>query len=197
MTATISATQVKELRERTGSGLMECKNALSETSGDVEKAIDILRKKGSAKAAKKASRETREGIIGSYIHATGKIGVMVEICCETDFVAKNEKFRAFSKDVAMHIAAANPAYLKREDVPQEIIEREKEIFREGIGNKPENIQEKILEGKLNKFYSEICLLEQRFVKDDDVTIGELLTVKITELGENLVLRRYTRFELGN
>lgn len=193
---TITAAQVKDLRERTGAGMMECKNALSQTEGNIEQAIDHLRKKGVAKAAKKAGRETREGAIGYYIHHNGKVGVLVEICCETDFVAKNDTFQEFSRNVSMHIAVQNPSWLSKEDVPADILERESAIHREQIGDKPPEIQEKIITGKLRKFYEENCLLNQKFIKDDSVSIGDLLTQKITELGENLSIRRYARLQLG-
>ena len=193
----ISSSLVKELRERTGAGMMECKKALTETKGDIEKAIDDLRKKGIAKAAKKADRKTEEGFIGSYIHSNGKIGVLVEICCETDFVGKNENFRSFAKDVAMHIAAANPLFLKREDIPVEFVEKERSIHQETIKNKPDNIVEKIVDGKMAKYYSEVCLMEQPFVKDDQQTIQGFLTSKINEIGENIVIKRFVRFHLGS
>ncbi|EKD27452.1 MAG: translation elongation factor Ts [uncultured bacterium] len=192
----ISAEMVKDLREKSGAPMMDCKKALTEAGGDMEKAFEILRKSGAAKAAKKASREAKEGFIGSYIHSNGKVGVMVEINCETDFVAKNPVFRDFAKDVSMHIAAANPTYLKREDVPETVIAKEKEIQAAQITGKPANIVEKILVGKMDKFYSDVCLLEQKFIKDDKLSIKDILTSKITELGENLVLKRFTRFEVG-
>lgn len=192
----ITADMVKDLRDRTGVPMMDCKRALEETSGDMDKAIEALRKKGAAKAAAKAARVVKEGFIGCYIHSNGKIGVMVEINCETDFVAKNEKFREFAKDIAMHIAASNPQYLKREDVPQEVLEKEKEIHRAQVADKPANIQDKIIGGKLDKYFSEICLLEQPFVKDDKMSIRELVNSKITEIGENLVVKRFIRYDIG-
>jgi len=193
----ITAEMVKELREKTGAGLMDCKRVLSESNGDIEKAIDMLRQKGLATAAKKAARTASEGLIGSYIHMD-KLGVMVEINCETDFVARTEDFRNLVKDIAMHIAAANPAYASREDVPQEVIEREKEIYRAQIVNKPPQVTEKILEGKLEKFYSDTCLLDQIFIKDPEgkQKIKDLITEKIAKLGENIVFRRFARFQLG-
>ncbi len=193
----ITAEMVKELREKTGAGLMDCKRVLSESNGDVEKAIDMLRQKGLATAAKKATRTASEGLIGSYIHMD-KLGVMVEINCETDFVARTDDFRNLVKDTAMHIAAANPAYVSREDVPQEVIEREKQIYRAQIVNKPPQVIEKILEGKLEKFYSDTCLLDQIFIKDPEgkQKIKDLITEKIAKLGENIVFRRFARFQLG-
>ena len=192
----ITAEQVKELRDKTGVPMMDCKRALEESSGDMDKAVEILRKKGAAKAAAKATRVVKEGFIGSYIHANGKIGVMVEVNCETDFVAKNQSFRDFCKDIAMHIAAANPPYLKREDVPADILEKEKEIHREQIKDKPANVQDKIITGKLEKYFSDVCLLEQPFVKDDKISIKDLINNKITEIGENLVIKRFVRMEVG-
>lgn len=193
----ISAETVKDLREKTGAGLMDCKRALTESGGDMEKAIDYLRQKGLASAAKKASRSASEGLIGSYIHMD-KLGVMVEINCETDFVARTDDFRGLVKDVAMHIAAANPPYISREDVPAETIEREKEIYRAQVTNKPPQVVEKILEGKLEKFYSDMCLLDQVFIKDPDgkKKVKDLITEKIAKLGENIVVRRFARFQLG-
>ncbi len=193
----ITAEMVKELREKTGAGLMDCKRVLSDSNGDIEKAIDMLRQKGLATAAKKAARTASEGLIGSYIHMD-KLGVMVEINCETDFVARTDDFRILVKDIAMHIAAANPEYVSREDVLPEVIEREKEIYRAQIVNKPPQVIEKILEGKLEKFYSDTCLLDQIFVKDPDgkQKIKDLITEKIAKLGENIVFRRFARFQLG-
>lgn len=194
---TISASMVKELRERTGSGLMDCKRALSENHGDIEKAIDWLRQKGLAAATKKAGRKASEGIIGTYVHMD-KIGVMVEVNCETDFVARTDEFRSLVKDLAMHIAAASPLYLSANDVPEDLKEREREIYRAQVTNKPANIIEKIVEGKLEKFFSETCLLEQIFIKDTEQKqkIKDLITEKIAKLGENIVLRRFVRFQLG-
>jgi elongation factor Ts len=194
---TISSDTVKELRDQTGVGLMDCKRALSEAGGDFQKAVDILRKKGLAVAAKKSGREASEGIIGSYIHMD-RIGVLVELNCETDFVAKTDDFRQLVKDIAMHVAAANPLYLKREDVPADVIEREKEIYAAQIKNKPPHVIEKIIEGKLEKFYTESCLMDQVFIKDPEQKkkVKDLITDTIARLGENIVLRRFVRFQLG-
>jgi len=194
---TISANMVKELRERTGSGLMDCKRALSENQGDIEKAIDWLRQKGLAAASKKSGRKASEGIIGTYVHMD-KIGVMVEVNCETDFVARTDDFKNLVKDVAMHIAASNPLYLSQDDVPEDVKEREREIYRAQITNKPANIVDKIVEGKLDKFFSETCLLEQIFIKDTEQKqkIKDLINEKVAKLGENIVLRRFVRFQLG-
>ena len=193
----ISAEIVRDLREKTGAGMMDCKKALTETNGDMEKAVDVLRQKGLASAAKKSGRSASEGLIGSYIHMD-KIGVMVEINCETDFVARTDDFRALVKDIAMHIAAANPQYVGREDVPADIIEREKEIYRAQVTGKPAPVVEKILEGKLDRYFGDFCLLEQIFVKDPDgkKKIKELVTEKVAKLGENVVVRRFARFQLG-
>jgi len=195
---TITAAQVSELRKVTGAGLMDCKKALAETGGDQEKAVDYLRKKGLAAASKKAGRIASEGVVGSYIHAVGKIGVLVEVKCETDFVAKNEAFQAFVKDIAMHIAAASPQFVRREEVPEELLEREKEIYRAKAkeSGKPDAIIEKIVEGQINKFYGDICLLEQAFVKDPDKTIQTYLNETIAAIGENMSIRRFTKFVLG-
>lgn len=197
MMTTISADRVKELREKTGAGMMECKKALTESKGDFEKAIDCLRQKGLATAAKKASRSASEGLVSSYIHMD-KIGVLLEVNCETDFVAKTDDFKGLVKDVALHIAAANPSYLSHEDVPQDVIEREKDIYKAQVANKPPQVVEKIVEGKLDKFFSDTCLLEQAFVKDPEqkLKIKELVTEKIAKLGENIVIRRFVRFQLG-
>ncbi|MBI5025217.1 MAG: translation elongation factor Ts [Nitrospirae bacterium] len=193
----ITADAVKELREKTGAGLMDCKKALSEAEGDFDKAIDLLRLKGLATASKKAGREASEGLIGSYIHM-GKIGVLVEVNCETDFVARTDAFRELAKDIAMQIAASNPAYLKRADVPEDIIEKEKEIYRAQITNKPPQVIEKIIEGKLEKFYADTCLMEQTFIKDPEQkkTVQDIITEKIAKLGENIAVRRFIRFQLG-
>lgn len=194
---TVTAEMVKELRERTGAGLMDCKRALAETGGDMEKAIDTLRQKGLATAAKKSGRVASEGIIGSYIHMD-RLGVLVEVNCETDFVAKTDDFKGLVKDIAMHIAAANPSYVSREAVPQDVVEREKEIYRGQVANKPPQVVEKIIEGKLEKFFSDICLLEQIFIKDPDQKkkIKDLVTEKISKVGENIIVRRFARFQLG-
>ncbi len=189
---------VKELRGKTGAGILDCQNALKETDSDIEKAIDLLRQRGLAAAQKKAGRETREGVVSSYIHAGSKIGVLVEINCETDFVARNEEFQAFVKDVALQIAAANPSYVKRDQVPPEQVEREQAIYlvqAKELG-KPAAAIEKIVHGKLEKFYQEQCLLEQSFIKDPNVTITDLLTQRIATLGENISIARFTRYQLG-
>ena len=194
----VSANMVKELREKTGAGMMDCKKALAETGGDFQKALDFLRQKGLATAAKRAGRVASEGRVGSYIHAGGKIGVMVEVNCETDFVAKTDDFQAFAKDVAMHIAASNPSYVRREEVTADVLDREKEIYRAQArdAKKPEKVMEKIVEGKLEKFYGEVCLLEQAFVKDPDITIQDLLNGLIGKLGEKIEIRRFTRYQVG-
>ena len=193
----ITADAVKELREQTGAGLMDCKKALSEAEGSIDKARDILRQKGLAMASKKTGREASEGLIGSYIHMD-KIGVLVEMNCETDFVAKTDRYKTLVKDIAMHIAAANPIYLKREDVPSEIINKEKDIYSSQITNKPPDIIEKIVAGKLEKFYEETCLLDQFFVKDPEQKkkIKDLVVENIAQLGENIVIKRFVRFQLG-
>ncbi|OPL08372.1 MAG: elongation factor Ts [delta proteobacterium ML8_F1] len=195
--AKISAKDVKELREMTGAGMLDCKKALEETGGNIEEAVKNLREKGIAKAAKKANRVASEGLIASYIHG-GRIGVLVEINAETDFVAKNDEFVEFTKDISMHIAASNPLYVKRDDVPEELVKNEKEILKAQALNegKPEKIVEKMIEGRISKFYKEICLLEQPFVKDPDITVEELLTQKIARIGENINIRRFVRYELG-
>lgn len=194
----VSAAAVKELREKTGAGMLDCKKALDETNGDLEKAIDILREKGLSAAAKKAGRVATEGIVDSYIHAGGRIGVLVEVNCETDFVGKTDQFKAFVRDIAMQIAAANPTYVKREDVPQEDLEREKEVLKAQALNegKPEKIVEKMVEGRMSKFYEEYCLMEQQFIKDPDKKISDLLNEKVGQIGENISIRRFVRFELG-
>lgn len=192
------ATLVKELREKTGAGILDCQKALQENSNDIEKAVDYLRQKGLAAAQKRAAREANEGIVSAYIHPGSRIGVLVEVNCETDFVARNEEFQAFVKDVALQIAAANPTYVKREDVPADIIEKEKAIYEAQAKEmgKPPAAWPKITEGKLEKFYQESCLLEQAFIKEPSVTIKDLLTQKIAKIGENLVIRRFTRYQLG-
>lgn len=194
----ITPGQVKELRERTGAGVMDCKKALSETNGDMEKAIVLLREKGLAKAAKKASRVAAEGIVDSYIHGNGRIGVLVEVNCETDFVAKNQEFRNLVKDIAMQIAAANPKYISREDVPSEVLEKEREILKAQAMNegKPEHIAEKIVEGRIEKFYEENCLLDQPFIKDPDKKVSQVIMEKIAIIGENITVGRFARFEKG-
>jgi elongation factor Ts len=194
----VTPQMVKELRERTGAGMMDCKNALAETGGDMEKAIDALRKKGLASAAKKAGRITAEGAVGSYIHAGGKIGVLVEINCETDFVARTDAFQELVKDIAMHVAAADPRFLRREEVTPEVLERERAIVRERTlaEGKPEKVVDKIVEGRMDKFFAESVLLEQPFIKDPDKTVGELVNERIAKIGENIQVRRFARFKLG-
>jgi elongation factor Ts len=194
----VSSSMVKDLREKTGAGMMDCKRALSETGGNFEKAVDYLRQKGLATAAKRAGRIAAEGRVGSYVHAGGKIGVIVEVNCETDFVAKTDDFQSFAKDVAMHIAASNPLYIQRENVPPEVLGREREIYRAQAreAGKPEKIMEKIIEGKLEKFYSEVCLLEQPFIKDPDLTVQDLLNGLIGKLGEKVEIRRFSRIQVG-
>ncbi|HYH78849.1 MAG TPA: translation elongation factor Ts [Longimicrobium sp.] len=196
--ADISAKDVKELRDRTGAGMMECKSALTEAAGDMERAIDILRAKGAAKAAKRAERETKEGSIGSYIHMGGRIGVMVEVGCETDFVARNDEFQKLVRDIAMHIAAAAPVAVRREDFPADLVERERGIFREQMkeSGKPEQIWDKIVQGKLDKFFAEGALLEQPFVKNPDQTVGQLVIEASAKTGEKIEVRRFARFALG-
>ncbi len=194
----VTAEQVKELREMTGAGMMECKKVLQETDGNMEKAAELLRERGVVKAAKKAGRIAAEGLVDSYIHGDGRIGVLVEVNIETDFAAKNPEFREFVKDVAMQIAAAKPEYVRREEVPAEVVEKEKEIIKAQAMNegKPAEIAEKMVTGRIDKFFKEICLLEQDFVKNPDVTIGQLLTEKIANIGENITIRRFVRFERG-
>jgi elongation factor Ts len=187
---------VKQLREKTNAGIMDCKRALAESGGDLEKAEAALRTKGIASASKKASRVTKEGIVASYIHLQGKVGVLVEVNCETDFVAKNENFREFVKDITLHIAAAYPLYVGREEVPEEAVESERATYETQAKGKPESVISKIVEGKLDKFYSTVCLLEQGFIKNPDQTVKELVATKIAELGENIVIRRFTRYLVG-
>ena len=187
---------VKQLREKTNAGMMDCKRALTEANGDLAKAETILRTKGITSASKKASRATKEGIVASYIHLQGKVGVLVEANCETDFVAKNENFRGFVKDITLHIAAAHPLYVSRDDVPAKLVEAEREIYKAQVKGKPANVVDKIVAGKLDKFYSTVCLLEQGFIKNPDETIKDLLSAKIAELGENIVIRRFTRYLMG-
>jgi elongation factor Ts len=189
---------VKELREKTGAGMMDCKEALTKCSGDFEKAIDHLRKKGMSAATKRSSKAAKDGVIASYIHMGGKIGVLVELNCETDFVAKTDDFRLLAKELTMHIAAANPRYLKSEDIPPDVLEREKEIYRSQAlaEKKPEKIWDKIIEGKLKKYYEDICLMDQKFIKDTALTVGTLVSNMIAKTGENIVIRRFVRFQLG-
>jgi elongation factor Ts len=194
----IKAAMVKQLREKTGAGMMDCKKALLEVKGDMDKALEFLRKKGLATAQKRAGRAMTEGTIQSYIHMTGKLGVLVEVNCETDFVAKNEDFQEFSKNIAMHIAASNPLGIKPEDIPEEIVENEKDIYRAqalDIG-KPENILDKIVEGKLKKFYQENCLLNQPFVRDPDISVADLMNELIAKIGENVTIKRFVRYQIG-
>jgi elongation factor Ts len=195
----ISAAQVKDLREKTGAPMMDCRSALTEAKGDVEQAVIVLRKKGMASAAKKASRATSEGAVGTYIHAGGKIGVLVEVNCESDFVARTEDFQELLKDIAMHIAATDPRYVRREDVTAEDLEREKEIFRAQAAatGKPAPVVEKIVEGKMSKFYEEVCLLDQPFIKDQTVAIKDMIATKVGKLGENIFVRRFARFKVGD
>lgn len=194
--AEITAKQVSELRQRTGAGLMDCKKALAETGGDLDAAITVLRKKGAASAEKKAGREATEGIIEQYIHLGGKVGVLAEINCETDFVAKNDDFKAFARDICMHIAATNPVCVNREEVPEVLIEKEREIAAESVKDKPAHIVQKIVEGKLEKVYAQMVLLEQPYVKNPDITIKQYVTEAIAKLGENIIIKRFARFGLG-
>jgi len=194
----ISAQLVKQLRERTNAGFADCRAALVEAAGDIEKAISILRKKGQAAAAKKAQREASEGLVGSYIHAGGKIGVLVEINCETDFVARTDEFQQLSHDIAMHIAALDPRYVRREEVTSEMLEKERDIYsaQARATGKPDAVIEKIVNGKMEKFYEDNCLYEQHYIKDESVTIGEMITQAIANLGENIAIRRFVRFKVG-
>jgi len=187
---------VKQLREKTNAGMMDCKRALTESGGDLEKAEALLRTKGIASAGKKSSRATKEGIVASYIHLQGKVGVLVEVNCETDFVAKNEGFRELVKDITLHIAAAHPLYVKREDVPEKLVNSERAIYEAQVKGKPENVVTKIVAGKMDKFYSTVCLMEQGFIKNPDQTVNELVASKIAALGENIVIRRFTRYLVG-
>ena len=200
----ITSQMVKELREKTNAGMMDCKKALAETGGDMEKAVDFLRQKGLAVAAKRSGRATSEGVIECYVHGVGKLGVMVEVGCETDFVAKTDQFKAFAKDVAMHIAATNPVAIRREEMPQELIARERDVYISQIKeeeaktgkSKPENIVAKIVDGKIDKFVAENCLLEQKFVKNPDVSIQDLLNELVAKMGENISVKRFARYQLG-
>ena len=195
---TITSQMVKELRDKTNAGMMDCKKALTETGGDMEKAVDLLRQKGLAFAAKRSGREAKEGIVEAYIHAGGKLGVLVEVVCETDFVAKTDDFKAFARDVAMHIAAINPVAVSREEVPAELLQREKDIYiNQAIeSGKPQQIAEKMVTGKMEKYLSEICLLEQKFVKNPDLSVQDLLNEVILKMGENISIRRFTRYQIG-
>ncbi len=196
--AEISAALVKQLREKSGAGIMDCKSALKECDGDIEKASDFLRKKGLATAAKRAGRAMSEGVVESYIHMGGKLGVIVEVNCETDFVAKNDDFKEFAKNVAMHIAATNPVGIKEEDVPEEVVNREKEVYRGQAleMGKPEKMIEKIVTGKLNKFFKESCLMNQAYVRNPDLTIADLINELIAKIGENITIKRFERFQIG-
>lgn len=196
MSTTISATMVNDLRAQTGAGLMDCKRALVETNGNVEEAITILRKKGAASAAKRADRVAKEGVIYSYIHTGGKVGVLIEVNCETDFVARNDDFKAIVHDLALHIAAANPAFVGREEVPEADLAKEREIASAQVAGKPPAAVQKIVEGKLEKYYATVCLLDQPFVKQPEKSIKEILTEAIAKTGENMVVRRFTRYQLG-
>ena len=192
----INAALVKKLRDLTGAGMMECKAALIEANGDLEAATTLLRKRGLATAAKKAGRSTSEGLIGHYIHMGGKIGVLVEVNCESDFVARTDKFQELTKEIAMHIAAANPTYVRREDVPEDVVGREKEIYKDQVKDKPAQVIDKIVEGKLNSFYQQFCLMEQASVRDPNVTITQLVQDAIRILGENITVSRFTRMKVG-
>ena len=194
----ITADLVKQLRDKTGAGMMDCKTALTEAGGEMDKAVEILRKKGLASAAKRAGRATKDGIIGHYIHMGGKVGVLVEVNCETDFVARTEDFQRLAKELAMHIAAAEPKYVKREDVPAEVLEKEKEIYRAQFANsgKPANVIEKIAEGKLESYFAQVCLLEQPSVRDPNVTIKQMIAGAAAKTGENVTVSRFVRFKLG-
>ena len=189
---------VKELRVKTGAGMMDCKEALAAASGDFEKAIDYLRKKGMSAATKRSSKAAKDGTIASYIHMGGKIGVLVEVNCETDFVAKTEDYLTMARDIAMHVAASNPVYVRADEIPPEALEREKSIYREQLAaeNKPEKIWDKIIEGKLKKYYEDVCLVDQKFIKNTDITVGILISNMIAKTGENIVIRRFARFQLG-
>ena len=196
--AEVTAQMVKQLRERTGAGMMDCKQALNETGGEMEAAVDFLRKKGLAAAAKKAGRTTAEGAVGSYIHGGGKLGVLVEVNSETDFVARTDQFQELVRDIAMHIAAAEPRFVRREEVTQDVLDRERAIFREQAlaSGKPANVVERIAEGKMKKYFSEFVLLEQPFVKNPDLTVGQLISERVAKIGENIQVRRFVRFKLG-
>jgi len=195
---TITSQMVKELRDKTNAGMMDCKKALTETAGDMEKAIDLLRQKGLAVAAKRAGRETKEGVVESYIHAGGKLGVMVEVGCETDFVAKTDDFKAFAKNVAMHIAAANPVAVNRDEVPADILQREKDIYVNQAleSGKPQQIVDKIVAGKVEKYLAEICLMEQKYVKNPDLNVQDLLNELVAKMGENISIKKFARFQIG-
>ena len=195
-TMEISAAMVKKLRDLTGAGMMECKAALTEANGNIEDATTILRKRGLAQATKKAGRTTNEGLIGNYIHMGGKIGVLVEVNCESDFVARTDDFQGLAREIAMHIAAASPQFVKREDVPADILERERSIYRDQVKDKPAQVIEKIVEGKLNSFYEQVCLLDQPSIRDPKISIGAVLQQAVARLGENISVARFVRFKLG-
>jgi elongation factor Ts len=197
-TLSITSAMVKELRDKTGAGIMDCKEALNSSAGDFEKAIDHLRKKGMSAATKRSSKAAKDGVVASYIHMGGKIGVLVEVNCETDFVAKTEHFQLMAKDLAMHVAASNPLYVKSDEIPEDAINREKEIYKSQAlaEKKPEKILDKIIEGKLKKYYEDVCLLNQKFIKDTDITVETLLNNMIAKTGENIIIRRFARFQLG-
>lgn len=194
----ITSEMVKELRVKTGAGMMDCKEALAAANGDFEKAIDYLRKKGMSAATKRSSKAAKDGTIASYIHMGGRIGVLVEINCETDFVAKTDDFQAMARDLAMHVAASNPLYVRADEIPPDALEREKSIYREQLAaeKKPEKIWDKIIEGKLKKYYEDVCLTDQKFIKNTDITVGTLISNMIAKTGENIVIRRFARFQLG-
>lgn len=194
----ISSTMVKELRDKTGAGIMDCKEALASSEGNFDKAIEFLRKKGMSAATKRSSKAAKDGVVASYIHMGGKIGVLVELNCETDFVAKTDNFQLLAKDLTMHIAAANPTYIRPENIPPEVMESEKEIYRSQAmaEKKPEKIWDKIIEGKLKKYYEDVCLLNQKFIKDTDITVETLINNMIAKTGENIIIRRFMRFQLG-
>ena len=192
----ISASLVKKLRDLTGAGMMECKAALTEAGGDIEAATTILRKRGLAQATKKAGRSTNEGLIGSYIHMGGRIGVLVEVNCESDFVARTEDFQALAREIAMHIAAASPQYVRRDEVPADVLEREKAIYRDQVKDKPPQVVEKIVEGKLNSYFEQVCLLDQPSIRDPKMTIGQLVQSAVAKMGENISIARFARLKLG-
>ncbi len=195
---TITSQMVKELRDKTNAGMMDCKKALTETSGDMEKAVDLLRQKGLAVAAKRAGRETKEGVVDCYIHAGGKLGVMIEVGCETDFVAKTDDFKAFAKNVAMHIAAVNPVSVTREEIPADLLEREREIYVNQAleSGKPQQIVDKIVGGKIEKYLAEVCLMEQKYVKNPDLSVQDLLNELVAKMGENISIKNFVRFQIG-
>jgi len=195
-TMEINAAMVKKLRDATGAGMMECKAALTEASGNIDEATTILRKRGLAQATKKAGRSTNEGLIGSYIHMGGKIGVLVEVNCESDFVARTDDFQGLAREIAMHVAAASPQYIKRDEVPADVLEREKGIYRDQVKDKPAQVIDKIVEGKLNSFYEQVCLLDQPSIRDPKLTIGQLVQAAVAKMGENIAVARFVRFKLG-